>query len=196
MANPEEVQVQCREIITQFMDKHAKNAHGKIQRAVKRFALAAAGGILASRYEITGWEEDEVLWAIESCLAAHLKAKGDYGCHEEKQILSAVKSFIEKHLTSRFAKEKSEFDDKIYSQAGFVKDVGEGQMICIFPEVFKAELCEGEPGFVSEVLADKGWLLRDSENSPMKSVRIRKFNGGVPTRYYCLDAKKVFAEDL
>ena len=186
---------EARKIIEGFIQKFSQKNHSQLHRVIKRFALVAAGGILAGRFGIVAWDEDEVIWAIEACLNAYLATTGDYSLKEERQVLSAIKGFLEKHASSRLAFEGVDAQ-KIYNQAGFIKKIDGREIYCIFQETFKNELCNGEVGFIIKVLAEKKWLIRDSENSPTKSVRISSFNNGEPTRFYCLDVGNVFSGEL
>ena len=186
---------EAKMVIESFMEKFSKKNESQKHRIVKRFALVAAGGILATKFGITGWNEEEVVWAVEKCLKAHLDTNGNYELREEKQILSSIKIFLEKYASSRLATEGEEYP-KIYNQVGFIKEINGRQVYCIFQEVFKDELCISTLSFVINVLDNKGWLNRGPENSPTKPVRIRNFNNGEPSRFYCLDVGKIFNEEL
>lgn len=195
VANREQAIKDAREIIDIFIKKFSQKNHSQNNRIVKRFALVAAGGILASRYGITGWDEDEVWWALERCLKAHLETHGEYELKEEGQILSHIKIFLEKHTSSRLPADEDEYQ-KSYNQAGFRKDLNGQKMYCIFQEVFKEELCIGSLSFVISVLDKHKWLVRGPNNSPTNPIRIKYFNDGKPSRFYCLDASKIFGEEL
>ncbi len=151
---------------------------------------------MASRYGITGWDEEEVTWAIETCLIAHLETGGEYELKEEKHILSHIKIFLEKHALTRLPTDEEDTCQKSYNQAGFSKKIQGKQVYCIFPEFFKEELCIGTLSFVIKILDNHGWLMRDSDGSPTKPVRIKYFNDGQPSRFYCLDASKIFEKEL
>lgn len=187
---------EARAIISKFIEKFSKKNQSQNHRIVKRFALVLAGGILASRYGITGWDEEEVTWAIETCLIAHLETGGEYELKEEKHILSHIKIFLEKHALTRLPTDEEDTCQKSYNQAGFSKKIQGKQVYCIFPEFFKEELCIGTLSFVIKILDNHGWLMRDSDGSPTKPVRIKYFNDGQPSRFYCLDASKIFEKEL
>lgn len=184
-----------KKIIESFIQRFSQKKHSQLHRVVKRFALVAAGGILASQFEITGWDEEDVIWAVESCLNVYLAEAGDFTLKEEKQVLSSVKAFLENHASSRLAVDGADYQ-KIYNQAGFIKKIEGKDVYCIFQETFKNELCNGELSFVVKVLSQKEWLIRDSENSPTKPIRISNFNDGEPSRFYCLDVREIFGEEL
>lgn len=195
VANHERAIKETRIIIEGFIERFNQKNQSQNHRIVKRFALVAAGGILASRFGITGWDEEEVVWSIEACLKAHFETSGEYELKEERQILSHIKIFLEKHASSRLPTEEDDYQ-KSYNQAGFLKELNGEQVYCIFQEVFREEFCIGSPAFVINVLDKYGWLIRGSDSSPTKPVRIKHFNDGEPSRFYCLNVSKIFGEEL
>lgn len=101
------------------------------QRVLRRFALIAVAGELATEYGITGWEVGEATKGIQVCASAWVRVKGGSGSIESRKAIEAVRSFIELHGESRFrdiTKTSSGFDQlhdnrTIYNQAGFMEYV-------------------------------------------------------------------------
>jgi uncharacterized protein (DUF927 family) len=65
-------------------------------RVANRFGLIAYAGELATQYGLTGWNAGDATSAALTCFKAWLAEFGT-GNREEKQILEAVKSFIDRN---------------------------------------------------------------------------------------------------
>ncbi len=161
------------------------NASEQAQRVCSRFALVAIAGELASHHGLTGWPEHHSEWASKECFNAWLEAFGGAGNHEEKQLISNVRSFLELHGDSRFqviGDEKLLIRDRV----GF-KDrpgIDEEWIYYVLPEQFKRELCKGFDAIWSaKVLADVGLLEMDTQGKYQKAKRI---TGEGQKRYYWL----------
>jgi putative DNA primase/helicase len=74
----------------EFQGKYVPPGSGEqVERVAKRFALAAAGGELATDMGITGWETGEAMKAAAGCFKAWLGARGTIGNTEDVSGSSA-----------------------------------------------------------------------------------------------------------
>ena len=97
---------------------------GQVSRVARRFALAAVGGELASHCGLTGWDKGAAEAAAEKCFRAWVAARGGVGRSEERDMMRAVRSFLELHGEGRFQWWHRAADDrapKALSRAGFRK---------------------------------------------------------------------------
>ncbi|MCP5265719.1 MAG: DUF927 domain-containing protein [Burkholderiaceae bacterium] len=149
------------------------DASGQVARVVRRFALVAVGGELATRGGLTGWPTGAAELAARRLFEAWLELRGGAGRSEERDMLRQVQSFLEMHAASRFEWWHRAGDDrapKTLNRAGFRKIEHNGREVsddagylaayggekmtqdqaeesqCTFyvlPEVFRRELCAG-----------------------------------------------------
>lgn len=167
-------------------------AGGQVERVGARFALVGAAGELATAAGLTGWPVGESEWAARACFNAWLAARGGIGNGEVVAMLRAVRRFLEAHGEGRFVWWHRASDDhapKTLQRAGMRRlvdadgqpiktnnqhgqafgermppDLGEGATVeyFIFPETFKAEVCQGfDYQAVCRVLLDHACLLPD-----------------------------------
>jgi hypothetical protein len=78
------------------------DASGQVRSVCSRFALAAAGGNLATAFGLTGWPDDEADRAAAACFKAWLQKHGSSGDHETAAGIRQVLAFVEAHGASRF----------------------------------------------------------------------------------------------
>ena len=79
-----------------------KASHGLEHRAATSLALMALAGELATEYGLTGWPSGEALNASETAFQLWCDYRGS-GQTETRQILDAVRDFIDRHGESRFS---------------------------------------------------------------------------------------------
>lgn len=89
-------------------------------RAASRFALFAYAGELATHYGITGWPPGTATAAAAE-LFREWRAWRGTGRSEHRQILDAVKDFIERHGDSRFASFSGGDPVVIRDRAGWIR---------------------------------------------------------------------------
>jgi uncharacterized protein (DUF927 family) len=124
------------------------NAVGEVKRAADRFALIAAAGELASRYELTGWEKGAALNAATRCYEDWLAQRGTTGSADLYKAVRQVRAFLEKHGSSRFqfVRGGSTAEEAvIHDRVGFRRingSTGECEFLML-PETFKGEVCKG-----------------------------------------------------
>lgn len=167
----------CKFIMLDFIKKCLpKNASSQIDRALNRFALAAAAGELATLFGITGWEEGVALKGAMDCFNDWLSARGNLGLQEEQQVLSHVRHFFEQHGESRFSPwrlEEESLSSKTVLRAGFRKPIECGEEFFVFREAFKKDLCLGfDHVFVAKVCLRNELLIPGPSYSPTRSERL------------------------
>ncbi|MGV1046850.1 DUF927 domain-containing protein [Limnohabitans sp.] len=151
-------------------------------RALDKFALVALAGELATCYGVTGWECGESERAIFECFNQWREQNGT-GDIEQKQILQAVKDFIDVHGNGRFVGVDAAFDDKlrVNNQAGYWKnDPVTGEKIFLFNRAAINEALKTnglEQGI--KTLKRLNWLMCDKGNN----TRPHRVNGKLE-RFY------------
>lgn len=195
-------------------------AGGQVQRAVRRFTLAAAAGELATQEGLTGWPEGEATRAARACLDAWLLSRGGAGNGEVSAMLRQVRQFLETHGEGRFAAWHRSADahaPKTLQRVGVRRMVdangdpvrthsaegveytaaalGEGVSFEYFVlgESFKAEVCKGfDVQAVCRVLLAHGCLtIKEPDRHTIKT----KLPGIGSVRCYCIPPA-IFALDL
>lgn len=99
--NLDNVTQQAQTIIATFMADY-DDLKEQANRVAKRFALVATAGELATQAGITGWQAGQATKAVKSCLDNWVSNNGKHGNHEQVQILSHIKAYIEKNGGSKF----------------------------------------------------------------------------------------------
>lgn len=168
----EQCELQLRRQIDRFMMDHTpKGAIGEVVRVVRRFAVVAAAGEVATMLDLTGWDEGAANWAAAKCLAAWLaqRGAGTHEGHDTDQMIRKVREFLELHGASRFQTlagrsllKHAKHPGTIYRQAGF-KRTTDNQSIYYFScEVFRTEVCKGfDHKQVLAALHKAGHLIKD-----------------------------------
>jgi putative DNA primase/helicase len=188
------------------------SASGQVKRGVRRFALIAAAGEMATAAGLTGWPEHEATWAAQTCLDAWLSLRGGAGSSEKASMLRQVRSFFEMHGESRFGFWHRAGDDhagKVMNRAGLrrvfnadgspYKDIGnkavdvplgavyeDGGTVTyyVLPEVFTGEVCKGiDLKHVCELLEASGCLI---VKEPGRYSVSTKLPGIGKVRCYCI----------
>jgi putative DNA primase/helicase len=119
----------------------------EVARAVKRFALIATAGELATRwgfFEGCAKGGAESLLAVRFCLDAWLTARGGAGSLAEVQARDRLLDFIGKH-GARFQDRRASGDERpVLNRAGFRETMVTGETVYyILPDVFQNEICSG-----------------------------------------------------
>jgi putative DNA primase/helicase len=185
-----------RALIEDFKQKNTPvNADGQVLRVLNRFALVAAAGSLATQLGITGWTQEDAVWAAQVCFEAWLKNRGGLSAQEGTEILRQVRRFFEQHGDSRFTPFDREDDQKTINRAGYRKQVDGGIHYFVLTESFKQEVCAGfDLSIAVDILREKKWLLPDADG---KNTRAEKLPCSASTiRCYRLDGNRVFSDDI
>ncbi len=184
------------ELADEFKNKNRPiNADGQVLRVLNRFALVAAAGTLATEMGITGWTEEDAIWASKTCFEAWLDNRGGISAQEGQQICHDIRHYFEKHGDARFSDIDGEFEVIINNRAGYKRRVGDGWHFFVLPESFKQDICSGfDQQIAIATLIEKGWLIPDSEG---KSTRAEKLPcAESTTRCYRFDGSKVFSAEI
>ena len=136
----------------------------EVARAVRRFALVATAGELASRwgfFEGLAPDGGESLLAAAACRDAWLAARGGAGSLAEVQAKERLFDFLGAH-GGRFQDRKPGGDDRpVLNRAGFRETLNKATEYFIFPDVFQHEICDGlNHSQVAGALAEAGILKR------------------------------------
>lgn len=195
------------ELVTANHDQIVNDIHGKIQqfkelalnaqssaqagRVANRFGLIAYAGELATHYGLTGWHEGDVTKAALTCFNAWLAEFGT-GNREEKQILEAVKSFIDRNGAKfQFPIVTLDGEDNdthsVHDRAGFKKKSGDGDGLDYYVYTSQIErLAEGHSAkAIVAALKRADWLTLDHEGRPSITRRI----AGQSSRFYVITPK-------
>jgi uncharacterized protein (DUF927 family) len=180
-------------------DVAGDDATGQVRRVAARFGLIACGGMLATRFGLTGWGEHTAGAAARRCFADWLAARGTRGALEPAAILRAVRGFIESHGEARFSAFDRGEDDRAprtLLRVGWRKkrDDGEGWDYLTFPEAFRRELVAGfDHREAARVLLALGVLAPDSEGS---ATRVERMPDRSRLRVYRINGPRLWEAEL
>jgi putative DNA primase/helicase len=167
-----------------------------VLRVLNRFALVAAAGTFATELGITGWTNEDAMWAAKKCFEAWLQSRGGISAQEGQEVLRQVKRYFEQHGESRFTiipdKDK---DKKTINRAGYKKWVDGGWHYFVLPESFKQDVCIGfDTHIATLILVEKGWLIPDANGKSTRSENLPCSESN--TRCYRLDGNKLFSSEI
>ncbi|BBP44548.1 DUF927 domain-containing protein [Thiosulfativibrio zosterae] len=162
------------EIKTNFIKNNTpKDANNQVKRVLNRFAIVAAGGELASHFDITGWQFGEAYQAAKICFKSWLSNMGNVmHSQEHHQAIERIKGFIEQHGESRFtviqASEQTPLNSfsapPVFNRVGYKKLEDSGMTYYFLPTVFKNEVCKGlSVKTVKTALRIAGFLIIGSD---------------------------------
>src|SRR5262249_10284433 len=121
-------------------------ASGQVRSVCSRFALAAAGGSLATAFGLTGWPGDEADRAAAACFKAWLRARDGDGDQETEAGIRQVIAYVEAHGGSRFEAAWEDGDQRVINRVGFRRrqgpEDGDWQYM-ILPEQWRTEVAKG-----------------------------------------------------
>jgi putative DNA primase/helicase len=139
--------------------------NGQIARVAKRFAIIAAGGMLATEFGCTSWHKEDVEDAILKIFLDWIKEWGE-DTAEERTFCEQVQAFFQRYAGSRFiAKDaKDEEIRTIKELAGYIIEKSDGsRTYLINRDVFKKEICKGiREQKAKEILYKKKWLIKSN----------------------------------
>ncbi|MBX3718127.1 MAG: DUF927 domain-containing protein [Parachlamydiales bacterium] len=185
-----------RAFIVDFKQKNMPvNADGQVLRVLNRFALVAAAGTLATELAITGWTDEDAVWAAKICFEAWLQSRGCLSAQEGREILRQVRRYLEQHGDARFTLIGTDDLQRTISRTGYRKQVDEGWHYFVLPESFKQDMCNGfDVQLATAILIEWKWLITDAEG---KSTRAEKLPCSTSTtRCYRLDGNKIFSDEM
>ena len=147
-------------------------ADGQVRRAASRFAIIAAGGETARRYGIVPWPEREASNAAKRLLQEWLIARGGSEPAEIEAGLAAVRQFIERHGTSRFAP-WIEPDRIVQNRAGYSRADDGGTAYYVLPEPWRSDVLGGhDAGMIAREMVRRGMLKATGDGKPQTKQRL------------------------
>lgn len=154
------------------------NATGQDIRAFKTFVTCGIGGLLATKYGITGWDNVDIMESIMKNFTSWLENKGGVGSQEDKQALKQIRIFFEKYGDSKFQFMDTQgvWAEKINERAGYRTNRGGESVFYIFKTYFEEIVARGlDIKHVKNLLRDRGILETDSDGKHFtKVVRIKQ----------------------
>ena len=170
------------------------NATGQDYRAFKSFATCGIGGLLATKYGITGWNNVDIMESVMKNFTSWLENKGGVGSQEDKQALKQIRIFFEKYGDSKFQfmDNGSVWAEKINERAGYRTNRGGESVFYVFKTYFEEVVARGlDIKHVKNLLRDRGILETDKDRKRFdKKVRI----GATTKRLYVINGK-IFGEE-
>lgn len=175
-----------------------EGAHGQARRVAGRFALVGAGGELATKFGITGWERGAAIQAARTCFEAWLSRRGGEGNQEVRAMLGQVREFLRRYGESAFSDwERPANDSDKHApvrsdRAGYRRHdaANDATEYFIFNEVWRSRVCKGfDPGAVGRLLSSLGYLRKGAESDRPWLVReALPTEGGRPRVVHVLPA--------
>ena len=170
------------------------NATGQDIRAFKTFVTCGIGGLLATKYGITGWDNVNIMESIMKNFTSWLENKGGVGSQEDKQALKQIQIFFEKYGDSRFQymDSGSPWPEKVNERAGYRTNRYGQSIFYVFKNYFEEVIARGlDIKHVKNLLRDRGILETDKDRKRFdKNVCIK----GKTKRMYVIN-NKIFGED-
>lgn len=163
---------------------------GQVVRVLKRFAIIAAGGELATEFGLTGWPKGAAIQGVGKCFTDWLDARGGIGSKEKITALRRIRSFFSLNL-HQFYKWDVTLDTELAERSSFKKYDQQGNIeFFVHPVLFRNEICSGlDPRLAALWCIEEGLLLPSTDNKATRteSVSINKIKG----RYYRFTSKVV-----
>jgi len=98
----DKVMEKAQALLDRFVEQHGQIKNGQASRVLRRFALVATAGELATQVGITGWQQGRAFEAVAHCFNTWLGNLGNGENMEETKTLEHIKAFFEANGTSRF----------------------------------------------------------------------------------------------
>lgn len=178
------VMQEAQELLNSFIEQHTQTKNKQANRVLRRFALVAVAGELATLAGITGWQQGRAFDAIAQCFNAWLGSLGSGENMEETTILEHIKAFFESNGTSRFEDltvirqaDGEVIRPRIHNRVGYYDP--EGKIYLVSPTMFKKEICVGmNEANVKKVLIKYGWIKEFIEGD--KKLYVKKSSNTLP----------------
>jgi putative DNA primase/helicase len=163
-ASKGEIESEARSIMDAFTKLVTpNNVSGEVPRAIRRFAIVAAAGEIATLRKLTGWKPGESIAAAERCFHAWMEHRRSFD--PVAKAVNRVRTFISEN-ENRFEVVGGEV---LLNKVGYKKK----SLFLICPEVFRDVVCAGaKPESVAEGLECAGFLNMSGRNRLQKQERI------------------------
>ncbi|MFN4187339.1 MAG: DUF927 domain-containing protein [Acinetobacter johnsonii] len=174
------VMQKAQELLDSFIEQHTQTKNGQANRVLRRFALVAVAGELATLAGITGWQQGRAFEAVAQCFNSWLGSLGNGENMEETKILEHIKAFFESNGTSRFEDltvirqaDGEAIRPRIHNRVGYYDPVD--KVYLVSSVMFKKEMCIGmNEANVKKVLTKHGWIKEFTEGD--KKLYVKKSN--------------------
>ena len=174
----------AQELLEGFIEQHTQAKNGQANRVLRRFALVAVAGELATLAGITGWQQGRAFDAIAQCFNTWLSSLGNGENMEETKILEHIKSFFESNGTSRFEEltvirqaDGEVMRPRIHNRVGYYDPVDKVYLVSAI--MFKKDMCIGmNDANVKKVLIKHGWIKEFIEGD--KKLYVKKSSNTLP----------------
>lgn len=179
------------EVIKSLPGFSPKDGEGQEKRAAGRFALVALAGELATEYGLTGWPEGAAVEAAMTGFNLWQSLRGR-GNDERRQIIEAVRCFIERNGDSRFSDADSNDENMRIIRAGWYRDDGDHRIYLFNSEGMKEATKGFELKRALDVLQEVGALEPNgTDGKRSRSLRI----AGRAVRLYPIDSDRLGGDD-
>lgn len=178
------VMQKAQTLLDSFIEQHSHIKNGQASRVLRRFALVATAGELATQAGITGWTQGRAFEAVAQCFNTWLGNLGNGENMEETKTLEHIKAFFEANGTSRFEDltvirqaDGEVIRQRIHNRVGYY-DPGE-KIYLVSPTMFKKEMCIGmNEANVKKALIKHGWIKEFIEGD--KKLYVKKSSNTLP----------------
>lgn len=158
------VMKKAQELLDRFVEQKIGVKNGQAKRVLRRFAVVAVAGELATLAGITGWQQGRAFEAIGQCFDIWLSSLGNGENMEETKILEHIKAFFESNGTSRFEDltifrqaNGEVIRPRIHNRVGYYDPIDKVYLVSAV--MFKKEICIGmNDANVKKVLIKYGWI--------------------------------------
>lgn len=171
-------------LLDSFIEKHSHIKNGQASRVLRRFALVATAGELATQAGITGWKQGRAFEAAAQCFNTWLGNLGNGENMEETKNLEHIQAFFEANGTSRFEDltvirqaDGEVIRPRIHNRVGYYDP--EEKTYLVSPTMFKKEMCIGmNEASVKKALIKHGWIKGFIEGD--KKLYVKKSSNTLP----------------
>lgn len=178
------VMLKAQELLDSFIEQHTQTKNGQANRVLRRFALVAVAGELATLAGITSWQQGRAFEAIAQCFNTWISSLGNGENMEETKILEHIKAFFESNGASRFEDltvirqaDGEVIRQRIHNRVGYYDPID--KVYLVSATMFKKEISIGmnEAG-VKKVLIKHGWIKEFIEGD--KKLYVKKSSNTLP----------------
>ena len=178
------VMERAQSLLDSFLGQHDQIKNGQASRVLRRFALVATAGELATQAGITGWQKGRAFDAVAQCFNTWLGNLGNGDNMEETKNLEHIKAFFESNGTSRFEDltvirqpDGEVMRPRIHNRVGYYDP--EEKTYLVSPTMFKKEMCIGmNEASVKKALIKHGWIKEFIEGD--KKLYVKKSSNTLP----------------
>ncbi|WP_445660999.1 DUF927 domain-containing protein [Acinetobacter sp. F16] len=182
--NKDAVMQKGQELLDSFIEQHTQTKNGQANRVLRRFALVATAGELATLAGITGWQQGRTFEAIAQCFNTWLSSLGNGENMEETKILEHIKAFFESNGASRFEDltvirqaDGEVIRQRIHNRVGYYDPID--KVYLVSATMFKKEISIGmNEANVKKVLIKNGWIKEFIEGD--KKLYVKRSSNTLP----------------